>query len=132
MALSRDEITEKVREALVDALGVDEDEVTLEARIGGDLGAESIDYLDIVFRLEKAFNIKIPRGDLFPDNILSSDEFVQDGKLTEKGLAELKARLPYADLSQFEQNPNVQDIADLFTVEMIVGYVESKLGGEEG
>ncbi|MBL7141022.1 MAG: acyl carrier protein [Planctomycetes bacterium] len=132
MALSRDEIMEKVREALVDALGVDEDEVTPEARIGGDLGAESIDYLDIVFRLEKAFNIKIPRGDLFPDNILSSDEFVQDGKLTEKGLAELKARLPYADLSQFEQNPNVQDIADLFTVDMIVGYVESKLGGEEG
>jgi len=132
MALSRDEITEKVREALVDALGVDEDEVTPEARIGGDLGAESIDYLDIVFRLEKAFNIKIPRGDLFPDNILSSDEFVQDGKLTEKGLGELKARMPHADLSQFEQNPNVQDIADLFTVDMIVRYVESKLGGEEG
>ncbi|KPJ70812.1 MAG: acyl carrier protein [Planctomycetes bacterium DG_20] len=99
MALSRDEIMEKVREALVDALGVDEDEVLPEARIGGDLGAESIDYLDIVFRLEKAFNIKIPRGDLFPDNILTSDEFVQDGKLTAKGLDELKARMPHADLA---------------------------------
>lgn len=128
MALSREEITEKVREALVDALGVDEDEVIPEAKIGGDLGAESIDYLDIVFRLEKAFNIKIPRGDLFPDNILSSDEFVQDGKLTAKGLAELKTRMPYADLSSFEKNPNVQDIADLFTVDMIVRYVEAKLG----
>ncbi len=130
MALSRDEIMEKVREALVDALGVDEDEVTPEARIGGDLGAESIDFLDIVFRLEKAFNIKIPRGDLFPDNILTSDEYVQDGKLTAKGLEELKARLPYADLAEFEKNPTVQDIADLFTVDMIVGYVEAKLGGE--
>jgi len=130
MALSRDEITEKVREALVDALGVDEDEVIATARIGGDLGAESIDYLDIVFRLEKAFNIKIPRGDLFPDNILS-EEFVQDGKLTAKGLQELRTRMPYADLDQFAKNPNVQDMADLFTVDMIVKYIEAKLGSAD-
>jgi acyl carrier protein len=129
MAPSREEIMVKVREALVDALGVDEDEVLPGARIGADLGAESIDYLDIVFRLEKAFNIKIPRGDLFPDNILTSEEFVQNKKLTPKGLAELKARMPFADLSKFEQNPNVDDIADLFTVNMIVGYVEAKLAG---
>lgn len=128
MAQSRDEIMEKVREALVEALGVDEDEVSGTAKIGSDLGAESIDYLDIVFRLEKAFNIKIPRGDLFPDNILSSEEFVQDNKLTAKGLAELKVRMPHADLAAFEKNPNVQDIADLFTVDMIVRYIESKLG----
>ncbi|MBM4017380.1 MAG: acyl carrier protein [Planctomycetes bacterium] len=129
MAPSRDEITEKVRQALVDALGVDEDEVIPTARIGADLGAESIDYLDIVFRLEKAFNIKIPRGDLFPDNILTSEEFVQNKKLTDRGLAELKARMPFADLSKFAQNPNVDDIADLFTVDMIVRYVEAKLAG---
>jgi acyl carrier protein len=128
MALSRDEIMDKVREALVDALGVDEDEVIPTARISADLGAESIDFLDIVFRLEKAFNIKIPRGDLFPDNILTSEEFVQNGKLTEKGLAELKVRMPHADLSEFQKNPNVQDIADLFTVDMIVRFVEAKLG----
>ncbi len=128
MALSRDEIMDKVREALVDALGVDEDEVVPTARIGGDLGAESIDYLDIVFRLEKAFNIKIPRGDLFPDNILS-EEFVRDGKLTDKGLHELRTRMPYANLDAFEKNPSVQDIADLFTVDMIVKYIEAKLSG---
>jgi len=128
MALTYDEIMEKVREALVDALGVDEDQVVPTARIGADLGAESIDYLDIVFRLEKAFNIKIPRGDLFPDNILSSEEFVQGGKLTGKGLQELTTRMPYADLTSFSQNPNVQDIADLFTVDMIVKYVQAKLG----
>lgn len=130
MALSHDAITEKVREALVEALGVDEDEVIGTAKIGADLGAESIDYLDIVFRLEKAFNIKIPRGDLFPDNILSSEEFVQDNRLTEKGLVELKARMPHADLTQFEKNPNVQDIADLFTVDMIVRYVALKLDSQ--
>ena len=125
--VNRDEIFEKVRQTLVDALSVEEDEVTEDATLTGDLGAESIDFLDIVFRLEKAFNIKIPRGDLFPDNILTSDEFVQNGKLTPKGLAELKVRMPHADLAQFEKNPNVQDIADLFTVDMIVKYVESKL-----
>ena len=127
MALSRDEIMVKVREALVDALGVDEDEVIPTARISADLGAESIDFLDIVFRLEKAFNIKIPRGDLFPDNILTSEEFVQNGKLTEKGLAELKTKMPHADLTEFAKHPNVQDIADLFTVDMIVRFVENKL-----
>ncbi len=130
MALSRDEIFEKIQEALVDALGVDEDEVTPEARIQADLGAESIDFLDIVFRLEKTFNIKVPRGDLFPDNVLNSDEFVQDGKFTEKGLAELRERMPYADLEEFEKNPTVQDMSDLFTVDMIVKYIEAKLEGE--
>jgi acyl carrier protein len=73
---SRDEIFEKVRTALVDALGVDDDEVTSSATMVGDLGAESIDFLDIVFRLEKAFGIKIPRGELFPEDVLSSSEFV--------------------------------------------------------
>ena len=89
---SRDEIFEKVRAALVDALGVDEEDVTPEATMVGDLGAESIDFLDIVFRLEKAFSIKIPRGELFPEDVLSSSEFVADGKVNAAGLAELKDR----------------------------------------
>ena len=58
------EVFEKIRAALVDALGVDDDEVTPDATLVGDLGAESIDFLDIVFRLEKAFNIEIPRAEL--------------------------------------------------------------------
>jgi acyl carrier protein len=61
MAMSRDEIFEEVKEVLIDALGLDDDEVTAEATLMGDLGAESIDFLDIVFRLEKAFDIKVPR-----------------------------------------------------------------------
>ena len=78
---SRDEIFEKVQAALVDALGVDDDEVTPEATMVGDLGAESIDFLDIVFRLEKSFSIKVPRSELFPEDVLSSTDFVVDGKL---------------------------------------------------
>ena len=111
-----DEILNKVTESMVDALGVEEDEVTLTASLTEDLGAESIDFLDIVFRLEKAFGIKIPRGDLFPENLLSSPEYVKDGKLTDEGLGVLREKMPYADLSQFEANPLVSELGQLFTV----------------
>jgi len=125
----RDEIFEKVRTALVDALGVDEDDVRPDATMVGDLGAESIDFLDIVFRLEKAFGIKIPRGELFPEDVLSSSEFVNNGKLNAAGIAALKSRMPFADLTKFEANPSVQNFANTLTVEDMVRYVASKLAG---
>lgn len=123
----REEVLAKVTECLTEALGVEEDEVEPKASLTGDLGAESIDFLDIVFRLEKAFDIKIPRGELFPESLLSSPEFVKDGKMTPQGIEELKKRLPYADLTDFVGNPNVAEIGNLFTVEMLVRYVEDKL-----
>jgi len=126
--MTEQEVFEKVRETLVDALGVDDDEVTAEATLTGDLGAESIDFLDIVFRLEKAFDIKIPRGELFPDNILNNPEFIQDGKLTEAGMSELKERMPHADFTDFEQDPDVNKMAELFKVQTIVNYVMGKVG----
>ena len=119
----------KVQEVLVDALGLEDDEVTRDATLIGDLGAESIDFLDIVFRLEKAFDIKIPRGELFPENIAAADSgFVEDGKVTESGIAELKERLPHADVDKFAEDPQVEHIQDLFTVDMICKYLDSKLG----
>ncbi len=121
------EIFEKVQATLVDALGVDEEDVTRTATLQGDLGAESIDFLDIVFRLERNFGIKIPRGELFPENLVADPEWIADGKLTPKGMGELKARLPYADLSKFEADPAVEKIGDLYTVDMLVQYVQSKL-----
>ena len=127
----KEEVLSKVRESLVEALSVDDDEVTMDASLTGDLGAESIDFLDIVFRLEKSFGIKIPRGDLFPaEDMLSNPEFVQDGKFSEVGLGELKKRLAYADLTEFEKDPVVANLGDVFTVGMIVGYVESRVGIE--
>jgi len=123
---SSDEIFEKVKEALVQALGVVDDEVTREATMVGDLGAESIDFLDIVFKLEKAFGIKIPREELFPEDILTSNQFAQDGKVTASGLAELEKRIPWADLSKFKTNPRVQDFGDLLKVEDLCRYVASK------
>lgn len=128
MALSRDEIFEQVQEVMVDALGVDDDEVTLEATLMGDLGAESIDFLDIVFRLEKVFAIKIPREELFPaENLMSNSDFIHNGKLTEKGLAELRDKMPHTDLTEFEKDPDINKMGDLFTVNAIVNYVENKL-----
>ncbi len=124
---THDEIYEKVQATLVDALGVDEEDVTRDATLQGDLGAESIDFLDIVFRLERNFGIKIPRGELFPENVVADPEMIADGKLTAKGLGELKARMPYVDLTEFSRNPEVEKIGDLYTVEMLVQYVQSKL-----
>ncbi|QDV71824.1 Acyl carrier protein [Rosistilla carotiformis] len=125
---TQDEVYEKVQAALVDALGVDDDEVTPEATMVGDLGAESIDFLDIVFKLEKAFDIQIPREELFPEDILTNSEYVKDGKVTDEGLVELKKRMSWADLSKFEQNPRVQDFGDLLTVNDLCSYVNSKVG----
>src|SRR5215468_4908777 len=126
---TREEIYAKVSATLVDALNVDEDEIKPDATLQGDLGAESIDFLDIVFRLEREFGIKIPRGELFPEAIFQGDpEFVQNGKVTDKGLAELKSRMPFADLSDFEKNPELSGISDLFTVDMITRYIQGKLG----
>lgn len=124
---SRDEIFEKVQETLVDALGVDDDEVTSEATLVDDLGAESIDFLDIVFRLEKNFGVKIPRGELFPENLASDASFVADGKVTDDGITSLKELMPHADVDSFAADPKVENIQSLFTVNMIVNFIENKL-----
>jgi acyl carrier protein len=116
-----------VQEALVDALGVDEEEITPGATLQGDLGAESIDFLDIVFRLEKSFGIKIERGELFPEDILTNTEYVEEGKVNSVGLAKLRERMPFADLTRFETDPNVQNLGKQLTVQDMCNFVEHKL-----
>jgi acyl carrier protein len=128
---TKDEVFEKIQAALVDALGVDDEDVKPEATLVGDLGAESIDFLDIVFRLEKGFNIKITQGELIPEDVLKDTRYVEDGKVTETGLSELRKRMPYANLDQFSQNPVVQDFPKLFTVADLCRFVEGKLGVTE-
>src|SRR5580704_13245322 len=137
MPMSRDEVYAKVQDVLVDALGVDEEEVTPTSRLREDLGAESIDFLDIVFRLEKAFTtdpakpFKIPRGELFPDDlptVMSDERYVKDGKITPDGVAELKKRMPFADFTEFDKNPSMETAESLLTVDTIVNYIQSKFG----
>ncbi|MFZ2875220.1 MAG: acyl carrier protein [Phycisphaerales bacterium] len=128
--MTREEIFGKVRTILVDALAVDEDEVTLDSVLTKDLGAESIDFLDIVFKLEQAFGIKIPQGELFPDNVAQDPEYVKDGKVTPKGVATIKARMPHVDFSGWESNPEIGKIAELFTVRSLVSFVEAKVAAK--
>ena len=127
MAMPREEIYDKVKDVLVDALGVDEDEVTPNAVIRDDLGAESIDFLDIMFRLEKAFGIKIPRGEMMPENLTSDPNIVKDGVVTSAGIAMLKEKMPHSDFSTFEADPKLDNMSKLFTVDSIVNYVQHKL-----
>ncbi len=123
---SNEEIFEKVKDSLIDALGVDDDDVTPDATLVGDLAAESIDFLDIVFRLEKGFGITIPREELFPEDILGNASYVNDGKVTPEGIAKLKERMPFADLTGFEKNPRVQEFAQQLTVKDLCNYVSMK------
>ena len=125
--MNRDEIYKKVQGVLVDALGVDEEEVTPDAVIKDDLGAESIDFLDIMFRLEKAFGIKIPKGEMMPENLANDPNIVQNGVVTPSGITMLKEKMPHSDFTAFEQDPKLDHMSKLFTVNAIVNYVETKL-----
>ena len=125
-----DDILAGVTDVIVQALGVDETDVTPSATLIGDLGAESIDFLDIVFRLEREFGIKVPRGELFVESVFRGDDgSVRDGRLTEGGLVTLRAQMPYADLDDMESGRGPEKVADLFTVGLLVRYVAWKLAG---
>jgi len=125
--MTRDEIFLKVRDVLVDALAVDDEEVTETASLINDLGAESIDFLDIVFKLEQSFAIKIAQGELFPEGVTQDPKFVKDGIVTADGLVAMKAKLPHVDFSNFESDPRISKVASVFTVATIVKFIEGKL-----
>jgi len=125
--MTREEIYDKVKTVLVNALGVDDDEIKPDSVLRDDLGAESIDYLDIQFQLEKAFGIKISKGEMFNPELANDPNFVQNGNITQQGIAELKQRMPFADVSPIEQDPKLDNMAKLFTVDMITNFVQEKL-----
>jgi acyl carrier protein len=124
--MSHDEIFKKVQGVLVDALGVDDDEVTPTARLTTDLHAESIDFLEIVFRIEKAFGFKIGQGELFPDNI-NDPKYVTDGVVNAAGLALLKEKMPHVDFTAFSADPKLEKVSEVFTVDSLVKFVAYKL-----
>jgi acyl carrier protein len=122
-------IYEKVARVLVECLNADEDELTPTATLQGDLGAESIDFLDLVFRLEREFGIKIPRGELFPESVFQGDPgFVRKGRVTDQGMGELRSRMPYADLGAFDTDRRLSAVSDLFTVGLVTRYIAWKVG----
>ena len=128
--MDRDDIFSKIQEVLDDALGVDEDEVTPEASLTADLGAESIDFLDIVFRIEKTFDVKISQGELFPENLVDNEEWVATGKLTDVGLNMRKGRMAHVDFDALEgSDRSISKLGDAITVKSLVNFVELKLAG---
>ena len=108
----------KVQGAFAEALGLDEEEVTLESTIIGDLGAESLDFLDLAFRLERAFDIKIPRGGI--ENTARSDmgeeAYEVNGVLTEKAIERLAAAMPEIPPGELKEGLRVSEVASHFRV----------------
>src|SRR4051812_5460834 len=118
-----------VKEAVVQALALDDDEVTPDATLMDDLGAESIDLLDILFRIEKGTGVKIEASDL-GDHIqggIPDDEFSDDNEvLTSKGAEQLKRVMPQTDPADIEGKLKAEDVMSLFTVENLVALVKSR------
>ena len=136
VAMSRDEIFEVVKEILEEALGADEEDITPQASLTRDLEAESIDFLDIVFRLEKSFStddkpFKISQGELFPENLMENADWVQDGKFTDAGMSMLEERMPHVDFSEFRDDRDVNKVAELITIKSLVDFVERKLAAPQ-
>jgi acyl carrier protein len=121
---------EKVQEIIADALYVEKEECQRDATLMGDLGAESIDFLDIIFRLEKEFGVKIPKGEIESKarGGLSDEEFAVGGVIQAKGLESLRKAMPEVDPSMIKEGLNVRDIASLFTVATFEKMVLDQLG----
>lgn len=118
----------KVVQVLAESLCVNENELTPSATLQGDLGAESLDFLEIAFRLEREFGIDIPDGELFPRTVFQGNSnFVREGRVTDQGMSELKSRMPYADFGVFDQDRQLSTVTDLFTVDLVARYITWKL-----
>ncbi|KTD63064.1 acyl carrier protein [Legionella santicrucis] len=119
----------KVREIVAEVLVIDEEEISLNSRLIVDLGAESIDFLDLVFQLEKEFKIKIPRGQLEKNarGDLAESEFEKGGVITTEGLKALQSYLSEIPVEQFKTNMKVNEIPMLFTIETFCKLVVSAI-----
>ena len=109
---------EKVRTAFAEALGLDEDEVTYDSKVIGDLGAESLDFLDIAFRLERAFDIKIPRGGIerTAQTGMGDEPYEVAGVLTPLALEKLAEAMPEIPRAEFREGLRTSEMATLFRV----------------
>lgn len=124
--MTTEDIYPRVAHIVADVLAIDEKEVGPDKRLVGDLGAESIDYLDLVFRLEREFGIKIPRGQIEKEarGSLPDDQFEQGGVITPAGLEALKKSMPEIPADSFKPGLKVNEIGMLFTVNSLCGWVK--------
>lgn len=125
------DINAAVQEAVVGALGVGEDEATPDATLLGDLGAESIDLLDILFRLERKLGVKIKASDLAAhiQGGIPDEEFSDDGDIVSaKGLEQIKKVMPQVDTDALAGKLEADKVIGLFTVQNLVDLVASRSG----
>lgn len=127
--MTQQEINQRVNAVVASALGLDDDEITATSHLINDLGAESIDFLDITFRLEREFGVKIPRDELFPETVFRENpEYIKDGTITDEGINKLREALPYAnEFENVEEKRTVDSVKQLFTVGLIYNYIDWKL-----
>ena len=125
--MDKNQIFLKVQDCLAGALGIELSEIRPGSSLVRDLGAESIDFIDIIFRLEKTFDIKIPSGELFPAHLFNDERMIQAGRVTAEGLKVLREKMPFLDLTEFEKDPHVANLSGYFTVQMILDYIAEKV-----
>jgi len=118
-----------VRQCFCEALELDDDEVTFDSTVLDDLGAESLDLLDVVFRLERSFDIQIPRGGLEAQAQAESGEPGEiDGKLTEAGAARLREAMPEVPPQELQAGLRVDELAGVFRVGTFYNLVQRLRG----
>lgn len=122
---------DRVRAVVAEALYLGVEEVQAKSNLVKDLGAESIDFLDIMFRLEKEFSIKLPKGEIErkAKGDLSDADFAVEGKLTDKALARVRSMMPEINAEAIKPGLMVRDIPGLFTVETFSRMVDQQLFG---
>ena len=129
------DVDSAVKEAVVQALALDEDEVTPDATLMDDLGAESIDLLDILFRIEKATGVKIEAADLgdYIQGGIPDDEFSDDDQIvTAKGAEQLNRVMPQVDPEEVAGSLNAEEVITLFTVQNLIDMVKTRADGAGG
>lgn len=132
MAIPQDEALSITQEAVVGALGLDDDEATPESTLLDDLGAESIDLLDMLFRIERKTGTKIQASDLaeYVQGGIPDEEFGDaNGIVTATGLAHLKTVMPQIDADALSGNLEAEKVITLFTVENLASLVAQRVGG---
>lgn len=130
LAARHDEILGTVRSAVAEVLGREESEVQPNSSLMNDLNAESLDFLDLLFRLETSFGIKIPRGGIqrATQGSLTEAEFQQNGVLTEAALQRLRVLMPEVDPARLKTGLTAREIPALFTPETFARLVAWRIG----
>lgn len=124
-----EDIFEQLKKCIAETIGIAQEEIMLDSSLINDLGADSLDLLDLVFRIEQSFKIKITRGEIErrTRETLPEEEFEKDGYLTEKAKQSLQQALPEVESLKFEGNLRKNDIPKLFTVRTFVRLIKEKI-----